>query len=149
MRFKELTLKGFYLYLFAIIGLLMLIIGVTRGIDMAIKHHIFSAKQELHLRASSDTAKLGAGISKELPSRRPMGNLLKDKLDTEKLSKLPGGAEGLETSKSLIRPSGKFGHFRWHGHAYKKHSSTSFIPLIIVGILLWGSHWYLIRRERI
>lgn len=125
-------IRTIYLYLFALIGLALLITGTVRLVNMGLKALIFT-KADNYLRM-------------EAPPIAPVG--------MEKIEELQDGVQLSEEQLSMIdnwledyqawqkNVSGNEGLIS----SRQREASTS-ISLILVGLPLYLFHWSIIRRE--
>lgn len=131
---KHSVIRTIYLYLFALVGLTLLIIGIVRFLDMGLKTYVFTKAEDTEMIGQRyyysgpiQIEKLESyETSQELTAeeREILGNLLADYKDwKEKEEKIDYLAS-------------------------KKHKEASTnLALILVGLPLYLYHWRTIRRE--
>ena len=125
-------IRTIYLYLFALIGLALLITGTVRLVNMGLKALIFT-KADNYLRM-------------EAPPIAPVGmeriEELQDgvQLSEEQLSMIDNWLEDYQAWQKNV--SGNEGLIS----SRRREASTS-ISLILVGLPLYLFHWSIIRRE--
>ena len=127
-------IRTIYLYLFALVGLALLISGTVRFIDMGLKAFVFT-KADQSIRINYE---------KPLSPPMPVGKL-------ENISK---GSEMSQSDQELIR-DWLTSYKEWQAKQEKidylasqrqRQASTN-ASLILVGLPLYLYHWSVIRRE--
>lgn len=115
----NLTLRKVYLYLFAIVGLVLIIIGSVSLINLGLKTWIFT---------KADNAMCYYGPRYISPGKDTGTGQSQEELDRQRI-------EDERYCKEVTRP------------AQKQSSASIAIAQLIVGIPLFGYHWMLIRKE--
>ena len=127
-------IRTIYLYLFALVGLTLLIFGTVRFIDMGLKAFIFTkADQSIRMKY-------------EEPLSPPM--------PIEKIEKISKGSKLSQSDQLLIRDwlagykewQSKEGKIDYLSSQRQRQASTN-ASLILVGLPLYLYHWSVIRRE--
>lgn len=114
----NLTLRKVYLYLFAVVGLVLIIIGSVSLINLGLKTWIFTKADDamcFYGPRIAPVEKIGTGQTQE-------------ELDRQR-------AEDERYCKEVTRP------------AQKQSTASLAIAQLIVGIPLYAYHWTLIRKE--
>jgi hypothetical protein len=126
--------RTIYLYLFALVGLALLSIGVVRMVDLGLKALVFT----------------GADESQRTYARQPLPSLVAP----ERLDKAQGATDLTAEEKTLLKQwladykiwqetQAKLDPVR---EQRQRDASTS-LALIIVGLPLYLFHWGIIRKE--
>jgi hypothetical protein len=129
-------IRTIYLYLFALVGLALLIIGTVRFIDMGLKAFVFTkADQQEHLYSKRPPMPYQIDKVKEIAEDEKDENLTEQEVILIK-NWLAQYQEWQEES-SKIDPIVSRRH---------RDASTN-LSMIIVGLPLFLYHWRIIRRE--
>ena len=110
-------IRTIYLYLFALVGLGMMIVGTARLVDYGLKEHVFQVEEVSYY------------IERPVPV--PVGE---EKLvvDEEKEEKYRKEQEELNKKRSEER---------------KKKDLSSILSMIVVGLPVWVYHWRIIQKD--
>ncbi len=126
-----------YLYLFSLVGLVLLVIGMVRFVDMGLKAFIFTkAEQERRLYYDKPSAPVQLERAKELA-------------ETEE-----GETELTEEELSLVR-QWLADYQQWQEQrdeidpvtARRHRDASTNLSLILIGFPLYLYHWRIARRE--
>ena len=132
---KHSIIRTIYLYLFALVGLALLITGFVRFIDMGLKMYVFTKADE--------PEKIRQSYYYSTPP-----------ISVAKLEKLQEGEELTEQEKIAIK-SWIADYQEWQEKEEKidylasrrQREASSNLAMILVGLPLYLYHWRLIRRE--
>ncbi len=138
---KQSWLRTIYLYSFALVGLVLLIIGSVRFIDMGLKAWVFTAAEE----------------ETRLNWQRPLDNycakprnLLEDNQNTS--GEVILSAEEKQELETIIQDYNDWQERRSQVDPVKarrhRESATS-LAMIIVGLPLYLYHWLLIKNKKV
>ncbi|MBI4363355.1 MAG: hypothetical protein HY545_00720 [Candidatus Doudnabacteria bacterium] len=116
----NLTLRKVYLYLFAVVGLVLIIIGSVSLINLGLKTWIFT-------KADDAMCYYGPRYAAPMKENGTAGQT-QEELDRQR-------AEDERYCKEVTRP------------AQKQTQAALAIAQLIVGVPLFGYHWMLIRKE--
>ncbi|MBI3952768.1 MAG: hypothetical protein HY336_02330 [Candidatus Doudnabacteria bacterium] len=116
----NLTLRKVYLYLFAVVGLVLMIIGSVSLINLGLKTWVFT-------KADDATCFYGPRFVAPSKENGTTGQSQED-LDRQR-------AEDEKYCKEITRP------------AQKQNQASMAIAQLIVGVPLFAYHWRLIRKE--
>ena len=115
----NLTLRKVYLYLFAVIGLILVIIGSVSLINLGLKTWVFT---------KADDAMCFYGPRFAPIEQKEGTNMTQEQLDKQR-------DEEERYCREVTRPS------------QKQSNASLAIAQLIVGIPLFGYHWMVIRKE--
>jgi len=127
-------IRTIYLYLFALIGLALLISGTVRFVNMGLKAFVFTkAEQDMK-------------IDYERPMLPPMS--------VEKVEQISDGAELSESERAQIK-NWLENYKQWEGEreevdyltSRRHRDAATNTSMILVGLPLYLYHWFIIRRE--
>jgi hypothetical protein len=124
--------RTIYLYLFALVGLALLIIGAVRFVDMGLKTFVFTKAEELQ--------RFYQGYSMPYPPAQIEKLQEEEGLSDEEKAAIKQWLayyKDWEESRSKIDPVAAQRH---------RDASTS-LAMILVGLPLYLFHWRIIRRE--
>ncbi len=131
---KHSIIRTIYLYLFALVGLALLIIGLVRFLDMGLKAYVFTRAEDTE-RISQRYYYSGPISVEKLESCQNNEELTEEEKEVLKgfLVDYKGWKEKEEKIDYLVS---------------KRHREASNnLALIIVGLPLYLYHWRLIKRE--
>jgi hypothetical protein len=129
-------IRTIYLYLFALLGLVLLVIGTIRFVDMGLKAFVFTkAEEERRL----------------FNKQPPMPYQIERIKQIEKVQ----GDEGLSEEEKVIIRQWLTDYKNWQERSSKidpvvtrRHRDASInLSMILVGLPLYLYHWRIIRRE--
>lgn len=131
---RDPIVRTIYLYMFSLLGLVLVTIGGVQLVDMALKAAIFNqADEEQRIFAHQPP----------LPAMRPdMEKWASDSTLTEEQRELM--RQSLEDYKAWREARAKVDPVT----AQRQRTASSSIALILVGLPLFIVHWRLIRRSR-
>ena len=130
---KQSTIRTVYLYIFAMVGLALLIIGGVRFIDMGLKSFVFTqAEEESRYYA----------VKPPTPYPLPRIEDLQDE-------------EGLSEEEKIVIKQWVADYAAWQERtsgidpvtARRHRDASTNLALILVGLPLYIYHWRLIRKE--
>jgi len=129
-------IRTIYLYLFTLVGLALLVIGLVRFIDMGLKAFIFTKAEE----------------EQRLYNRQPPIPYQIERI--EKIEKVKDEEELSEEERALIR-QWLADYESWQEKSSKvdpvtaeRHRDASInLSMILVGLPLYFYHWRIIRKE--
>jgi hypothetical protein len=133
---KHPLVRTIYLYLFALVGLTLLIIGTVRFLDMGLKIFVFTKAEEPEK------------INQEYKHYNPTPFFIDNVADYE------GGEELTEEEKMAVKEWYQ-GYKNWKDAqsevdylTSRRHEDASLnLSLILIGLPLYLYHWRIIRRE--
>jgi hypothetical protein len=131
---KHSIIRTIYLYLFALVGLTLLIIGTVKFIDMGLKAYVFTKAE--------DTERIGQGYYYSVPIsvEKLEGYQTSEELTEEELASLKNF---LQNYKEWQERESKIDYL-----ATKRHREASNnLAMMIVGLPLYLYHWRIIKRE--
>ena len=142
---KHPWVRTIYLYLFSLVGLVLMVIGAIRIIDLGLKIYIFteadlpSAYQETPPYPAiryieSKPAKDGMPPSVIIPK----GDIMLTAEEKELLAQWARDYEDWETRRSKIN----------YVRSNRQREASNAIAFMLVGAPLYLYHWMVIRRER-
>jgi len=128
--------RTIYLYLFALLGLVLMTIGGVRFIDMGLKAFIFTkAEEEQRLYNKQPPMPIQIERIEKIATTQDTTDLTDDEKATIR--------QWLNDYKSWQEQQSKFDYI-----ISKRHKDASFnLALIIVGLPLYLYHWGIIKRE--
>ncbi len=131
---KHSLIRTIYLYLFALLGLVLLTIGGVRFVDMGLKAFVFTkAEEDERLR------------DKMLPSLVYPIKRVEEIQDNEELSdeERTTITQWLEDYKEWQKRSSEINYV-----TVRRHKDASFnLSLILIGLPLYLYHWIIIKKE--
>lgn len=135
---KESIIRTIYLYLFSLIGLILLIIGTVNFVDMGLKAFVFTqANQEQKINYD----------------RPPQPIVTKEDIVVEgdKLIVELTGQDKIDLENSIVRydewqeQQDSFDYFTSRQH----QEASQYLAFILIGLPLYLTHWLIIRKETI
>lgn len=117
MTDKTKLIKKIYVYLFSMVGLILIIIGSVSLVNLALKTWVFKNADSVHM----------------YPYEKPMIEEDTDVVETEK-EKEAREAEMVEYRESELR-------------SRREQQASNAIAMILIGLPLFAYHWRLARRE--
>ncbi|MFC1700784.1 hypothetical protein ACFLZ0_01460 [Patescibacteria group bacterium] len=128
-------IRTIYLYLFALLGLVFLIVGAIRFIDMGLKVYVFTeAEKDQNYER---TMFVPCSIEPEKLIERQDDKELTDKLTDEEISALKGWLAKYQEQE-------KIDYVRVQRHRDAATNSS----FILVGLPLYLYHWSVIKKDR-
>ncbi len=120
MKTKEI-IKYIYLYLFSLIGLILIIVGLVKIIDLGLKSYVFKKADEIIIYPYKPI------IENQNISLEEKEKILKEQ-EINQLQQIEFEKKQKEIEKSKV--------------------ASNSLALIIVGLPLFLYHWHLIRKEK-
>jgi hypothetical protein len=131
---KHSIIRTIYLYLFALVGLVLLIIGTVRFIDMGLKAYVFTKAEQ------SETLQQRYYYSGPLPVEKMQNAEESSELTEDELIILKNF---LADYKEWEEKESNIDYL-----ASKRHREASGnLAMIIIGLPLYFYHWRIIRKE--
>lgn len=128
------ALRTLYLYAFALIGLVMVVIGTVNLVDMALKATIFTAADQEELYYSKQPPYISTELMDKANTTEPIT------LTQEQANELSRITQEYQTWQSDGKNLNPVVSRR------QREASTS-IAQIVIGLPLYLYHWLVIRRE--
>jgi len=130
-------IRKIYLYLFSMVGLVLVIIGAARFVDMGLKTYVFTQAYE---QEKMDYARPGYFNKEfvdvvEVQSGKEQISLSKEK--TEQLRYVVAEFERWEERQKDFDPI----------RARKHRDAAGNLAMMLVGLPLYLYHWFVIRKE--
>ena len=135
---KHPLIRAIYLYLFTIIGLVLLVIGSVRFIDMGLKAFIFTAADE----AQRISQKYYGMTSPMLPIAAEKMQLIEEntKLTDEEIASIKQWAADYKTQQEEMT---KIDYVK----SERQRDASTNLAMILVGLPLYLYHWSLIKKD--
>lgn len=130
-------IRTIYLYLFALLGLVLLTIGGVRFVDMGLKAFVFTKADEEQrlMRKTAPFAPVGIERLDKAVAEKNAADLTADEKNSLRA--------WLVDYKQWQEQSGKIDPITAERH----RNGSMNLALILIGLPLWVFHWRLIRRE--
>lgn len=140
MLAKNSWVRIVYLYLFSLLGLVLVVIGAVRLVDLGLKTYIFKEADKEEFRFSVPA----------LPPARVL-----EKEGTEKLKIAENSIKLTEEEKSLLR-QWETDYKNWREMQSKvdfqksrrQREASSALAFIIVGLPLYFYHWKVVQKDK-
>lgn len=133
---KHTLVRAIYLYIFAILGLVLVIIGSVRLIDMGLKMFIFKGAEAPEQFYNRYTCQSSVPISIEkMQSPQSLEGLSADEQATLKAF--------LENYEKCQEEGAKIDYLS----SRRQQEASSIIAMIVIGLPLYLYHWKIIKRE--
>jgi hypothetical protein len=139
---KHSIIRTIYLYLFALVGLTLLTIGVVRLVDLGLKMYVFTKAEEQTYKPAPQIIRMGPdGVTAEEVSEMAKACEANSQLTEEQRKSLAGWLQNYETWKEeQISPETL-------RSIQRQRTASQAFAFIIVGLPLYLYHWRIIRKE--
>jgi|SRR6056297_629814 len=133
---KTSLIRTIYLYLFSMLGLVLLVIGCVRFVDMGLKTFIFT-EADLEQRINYQRPPMYAANINDLKAIKDGENL--KEVQAEKIERLIQDYENWEKRREEVDPIKSRRH---------RDSATN-LALILVGLPLYLYHWKVVQKANL
>ena len=138
--FKQPIIRTIYLYLFSLVGLVMMIVGAVNFIDMGLKAYVFTTAEEQD-RLNQTQPPYAENFIKALPTTIDPGvETITVKITADEYNQMQymvNDYKDWKTRRSQVDPI----------RAERERRASMNIALIAVGLPLYLYHWYVIKRD--
>ena len=138
---KNPIIRTIYLYLFALVGLALLVIGLYRLIDLGLKAWVFTgADQQTIYRAKP----ISVGYDPEFAAMKSLKNCEeKCELNQVQIQAIDEWMQDYDDWKTKQEEQGEVDY----RSQQRQRTASSSLALLIVGLPLYLYHWTLIKRD--
>ncbi len=142
---KHSLIRTIYLYLFALVGLTLVIIGVVRMLDMALKIYVFKEADKVeNFQPAPPYPPYGAIESRPVAKEQGIGEVaLKEKIELTSEEKTTLNNWVVEY-KNWQENQAKINYVK----ARRQQEAANALAFMLVGIPLYLYHWAVIKRDR-
>lgn len=121
MERKEL-IRTIYLYLFSLVGLVLVVIGCVQFVDLGLKTYVFTKANQAIVYPTYPMTKIG-----------PMGDLSTEPLTEEEIAQYEKQQQEVQQKQQ---------------ESDQARTAAGSLAMIIIGIPLFFYHWILVRKDK-
>ena len=142
---KNSWVRTVYLYLFALVGLTLIIIGVVRMLNMVLKIYVFREADKVeNFQPAPPYPPYGAIESRPMTKEQGIGEVsLKDKIELTDEEKTALNNWVIEY-KNWQEDQAKINYVK----ARREQEAANALAFMLVGLPLYLYHWAVIKRDR-